>query len=79
MPTFTFAFDLYGRPNGQEEADFSDRAAAISAARRALEQRVVGIKAGVAVAHGAAAAEDVELLGRWDWSAQDGSRWTSQS
>ncbi len=75
MPTFTFRFDLYGQPNGEDEADFPDQAAAIAAARQELEQRVDGIKAGVAVARGSAATGAVEWLGRWDWSAQDGSLW----
>jgi hypothetical protein len=75
MPIFTFRFDLYGQPNGQDEADFPDQATAIAAARQELERRVDGIKAGVAVAQGAASTEDVEWLGRWDWSARDGSLW----
>ena len=79
MPIFTFRFDPYGQPNGQEEADFPDQAAAVAAAREALEQRVDGIKAGVAVAQGAASAGNVEWLGRWDWSESDGSRWQAQS
>jgi hypothetical protein len=79
MQTFTFVFDLYGQPNGEEEAGFPDQAAAIEAARVALEQRVDGIKAGVAVAQGTASGEGVKWLGRWDWSAADGSRWKASA
>jgi len=75
MPTFTFLFDLYGQANGQEEAVFPDPAAAIAAARDSLEQRVDGIKAGVAVARGAASDADLTWLGRWDWSVADGFLW----
>ena len=78
MQTFTFVFDLFGQPNGEEEAVFPGPAAAIDAARETLEQRVDGIKAGVAVAQGAASTGDLRPLGRWDWSADEGSRWRAQ-
>jgi hypothetical protein len=79
MQTFTFLFDLYGRANGQKEADFPDQAAAIAAARETLEQRVDGIKAGVVVARGAASTGTMEPLGRWDWSADDGFLWRAEA
>ena len=79
MQTFTFLFDLYGRDNGQEEAVFPDQAAAIAWARETLEQRVDGIKAGVAVAKGAASTGTVAWLGRWDWSVADCFRWQAES